>query len=41
MEGKIRIRSHYFEDGNVALKDIIHISDPMTFKGEDQDLESK
>lgn len=35
LEGKIRINSHYFEDGNVALRDILNVQDPITFEGED------
>jgi hypothetical protein len=27
MEGKVRINSHYYEDGNVALKEIKNIKD--------------
>jgi capping protein alpha len=34
MQGKIRINSHYFEDGNVALKDIRKIHESITFSGQ-------
>jgi hypothetical protein len=41
MKGKIRVNSHYFEDGNVALKEVKNFSNEITFTGEDQDLEAK
>lgn len=41
MEGKIRINAHFFEDGNVALKDVKNCEKSGIFKGENAILESQ
>ena len=41
MDGKVRINTHYYEDGNVGLKDIKSIKDNTTFQGGDKAEEAK
>lgn len=40
-QGKIRINAHFFEDGNVALKDVKNCEKSGIFKGENAILESQ
>ncbi|EGR31725.1 hypothetical protein IMG5_103260 [Ichthyophthirius multifiliis] len=41
LQGKIRINSHFFEDGNVALKNVKNVIESAPIKGQNIDEESK
>jgi hypothetical protein len=38
LEGRIRVNSRFFEDGNVELKDILNVKNPITFTGSEDKI---
>lgn len=39
--GKVRVNSHFFEDGNVCLKEVKKFEDSVQFSGQEIEAESK